>query len=876
MEEKGLTSKESEELLKKYGLNELKDLNKKGPLKILFHQVKSNFVIYLLLFAMILSFAVRKNLTANVILIVIIIVIATGFIQEYKADRAIKALKSMLLPVSIVIRDGKEIELSSKELVPGDIILLRSGEKIPADCIVLEQKNLLINESIITGESKEVTKKIAKNEREYFDENLLFMGSFVIEGKCFARIIHTGMNTKFGKIAGLISSAEKDLPLQRKLNKIAKVLAIFGVSFSILTGIIMILRTPGFNKDILVEALIIVIAIAVSSFPEGFPVVLITALSTGAHRMAKKNAIVNRMSIIETLGETTVICSDKTGTITRGEMTVKRVLVDGRVYYIDGAGYEAHGDFKIDNRIISPKEDEVLIKLLKAGVLCNDAKIERTGEDMQFKIHGAPTEAALLVLASKANIYADDLNCQRIEEIPFNSNRKMMSVLCGTKKESNLYSKGAPEIIIENCKYIQRANGVFRLNEKEKKKIIDINKKLTSETFRTLAIACKQYSSEIIQETDLIFLGLVAIEDPPKPEVYEAIKICLNSGIKIKMITGDNKETAQAIGKQVGLEGKLMEGFELDKITEEELSKIVSDIVIFARVKPEHKLKIVRALKNNDEIVTMTGDGVNDAPALKEAHIGVAMGKAGTDVSREVADLTLKDDNFATIVEAIKEGRTIFTNIQKFATYQTSVNFSQVMLIFLAILIGLPTPLVAIQILFMNLFSDEITAITLAFNPYSKDVISNKPRKKSEIITKPLFLMLVLAGLIMSLGSLGIFYYVLSIGKSEMTAQTIAFTTMVFFGIANAYNFRSFRKTSINRSPYTNKPLFWASVFAIILTIFTVYNPFMNRIFETIGIKPLYLVWGALISFTVIVAFDILKHINEKKNFWTEDMQHFN
>jgi P-type Ca2+ transporter type 2C len=873
MEKEGLNSKEAKKLLEKYGPNEIKDLNKKGPIKILLHQIKSNFVIYLLLFAMIISFAVGKTLTAYVILGVIVIVIVTGFIQEYRADKAIKALKGMLMSYSIVLRNGKEVEILSKELVPGDIILLRSGEKIPADCLILEQKNLLINESVITGEAKEV----AKDKKNYSDSNLLFMGSFVIDGKAYAKILHTGMNTKFGKIAGMISAAEKELPLQIKLNKIAKRLAIFGITFSILTGITMLLRNPGFDNELLVEALIIVIAVAVASFPEGFPVVLITALSTGAYRMAKKNAIVNRMSIIETLGETTVICSDKTGTITKGEMTVKKVLTDGRIYDITGTGYSGLGEFLSNEKKISPEKEKTLLQLIRTGILCNEAKIERIGEDKEFKIIGSPTEAALLILASKANLYQEDLEYDRLEEIPFNSTRKMMSVLCHGKDKNTIYSKGVPEYIISKCRFIQRENGIFRLTEKEKEKILESNKKLTSEALRTLALAYKQTASKNkIEEKDLIFLGLVGIEDPPKEGVKEAIETCLKSGIKVKMITGDNKETALAIAKQVGLEGKFMDGEQLEKLTEDELSKIVQEITIFARVKPEHKLKIVRALKINQEIVTMTGDGVNDAPALKEAHIGVAMGKAGTDVSREVADLTLKDDNFATIIEAIKEGRTIFTNIQKFTTYQVSVNFSQVALIFLAILLGLPSPLVAIQILFMNLFSDEITAITLAFNPYSKDVISQKPRRKSEIITKPLFVMLLVAGLMMSLGSLGVFYYVLEQGKSEIAARTIAFSTMVFFGITNAFNFRSFRKTSLNRSPYTNKPLFWASLVAIIFTVLAIYSPWLNRLFETTAIKPLYLGVGILVSLSVLVVFDILKNLNEKKHFWTEDMQQFN
>jgi len=879
MDKEGLSTKKSKELLEKYGLNEIEEKNKKTILKILLNQIKNNFIIYLLLFATILSFLVEKTTTGYLILVVVFIVIFTGFIQEYRAEKAIKALKEMLVPVSIVIRDGKEKEIPSKEIVPGDIIILRTGEKIPADCLVLEEKDLLIDESILTGESKEVSKKKIKSEDDYTNENILFMGSFVIQGKCIAKVIHTGMNTKFGKIVDLISSTEKELLLQKKLNKIAKYLAFFGIVFSLLIGLIFILRNQEINKEIIIEAVIIVIAVAVSSFPEGFPVVLITALSTGCYRMAKKNAIVNRMSVIETLGETTVICTDKTGTITKGEMTVKKILVDGRIYEVTGEGYKGHGEIfcveNYKNKKINPQKEKILLKLIEASVLCNDAIIERTGDDREFKIIGSPTEASLLVLASKINLYKEDFKQKRIEEIPFDSKRKIMSVLCKEKEEKKVYSKGAVEILIEKCSFVERKDGIFRLTEKEKRKILEINKKFNSLAFRTIGIAYKKNKTDLIEEKDLIFLGFVVIEDPPKEGVREALKICNDTGIKVKMITGDNKETALSIAKQIGLKGKIVEGDYLERITEEELSKVVEDISIFARVKPEHKLKIVKALKMNGEVVTMTGDGVNDAPALKEAHIGVAMGKRGTDVSKEVADITLKDDNFITIIEAIKEGRTIFSNIQKFTTYQVSINFAQVMIIFLAILFGFPIPLVAIQILFMNLFSDEVTAITLAFNPYSKDVINQKPRKKSEIITKPLFLMLLISGLMISLFSLGAFYYTLLRENSEKVARTIAFSTMVFFGITNAFNFRSFRKMSLNRSPFTNKPLFFASIIAIIFTLLSIYNNKLNKIFETTPVSPIYILFSIFASLSILIVFDLLKKINEKKNLWTEDMQEF-
>jgi P-type Ca2+ transporter type 2C len=872
-----LTEKEAKKRLKEYGPNEIRDVSKTTPLRILSRQVKSNFVIYLLLFAMVLSFFVGKTLTGYVILGVIIIIITTGFIQEFKAEKSVEALKNMLTSVSLVIRDGEEKEIPSNEIVPDDILILRTGEKIPADCVILDQKDLLVNESVLTGESKEVKKTPPKKLESYTDENLIFMGSYVVNGKCKAKVIHTSMNTKFGKIAGMISTAEKELPLQKKVNKIVKYMVLFGGSFALLTGLIMLLRIPGFDSDLIIEALIIVIAVAVASFPEGFPVVLITSLASGSYRMAKKNAIVNRMSIIETLGETTVICSDKTGTITKGEMTVNKIFSNNKVIDVTGAGYEDDGGFFYKRKKIDVEKEKTIHLLLKAGILCNDSKIQRKEDGDTYKISGLPTEASLLILGAKAHLFREDMNFEREDEIPFSSERKMMSVLVKEKKQEYVYVKGALEILLERCKYIQKEKGVFELTKRDKKRILDENKRFTSKALRTLALGYKKADSKDIQkfENNLIFLGFVGIEDPPREEIKEAIETCREGGINVKMITGDNKETALSIAKQIDLdEGEILLGSDLDNITDEELIKIVKDVVVFARVKPEHKLRIVKALKENDEIVTMTGDGVNDAPALKEAHIGVAMGKNGTDVSRSVADLTLKDDHFATIVDAIKEGRTIFTNIQKFSVYQISVNFSQVLLIFLAILLGMPLPLVAIQILFMNLFSDELTAITLAFNPYSGDVMSHKPRKKSNIITHPLFIMLAFSGLIMSLGSLGVFYYALNIGQSEIAARTMTFVTMVLFGITNAFNFRSFRKLTLTRTPFSNKSLVYVSIFAIFTTLVIIYTP-LNKVLETTAIKPTFLIIPLLVSFMVVFVFDIMKYLNEKKHFWTEDMQHF-
>lgn len=860
----GLSQKEADKKLKEYGSNEIKELIHTSPLQILLRQLKKNFITYLLFVAAILCFFVGKSITGYAIFGVIIVVTLAGFFQEYKAEKAIKALKQMILSISIVIRDGKEIEIPSQKIVPGDIVILRTGEKISADCLILEEKELRVNESVLTGESQEIKKLVAKNEKDYKKENLIFMGTHVVNGKCIAKVLHTGMNTEFGKIAGMVSKAEKELPLQKKVNNIAKHLVFIAVTVSILTGGIMLIRSMPFSYDLFIDVLIVVIALSVSAFPEGFPLVLISTLASGAYRMAKKNAIVNRMSIIETLGETTVICTDKTGTITMGEMTIKEIFADNKLFDITGAGYESEGDFLHNGKKINMQKNTTLKLLLKTAVLCNDAKIERKGTDKEYSIRGTPTEASLLITSAKAGIFREDMQFIREEEMPFSSERKIMSVLCKEKQKNYIYSKGAPEILINKCRFMQKGDKIIEWNKKEKEKALDFNKKFTSRKFRVLALAYKETPSlkRNYSEDDLVFLGLVAIEDPPREEVKEAIKTCNDAGISIKMITGDNKETAIEIAGEIGLKKKgILIGEEIDKLTDDELSKNVNKVTIFARVRPEHKLRIVKALKQNGEIVTMTGDGVNDAPALKEAHIGVAMGKNGTDVTREVADLTLKDDNFATIVSAVREGRTIFNNIQKFITYQLSCNYAELFIIFFGILIGLPLPLLALQILFMNLVTDNLPAISLGFNPSSPDIMRTKPRRESHILNRNLTILLVIAGTIMGILTLGVFYFTLNVLKQDvMIARTTALVTLIFFEIANALNFRSFRKGVLNRSPFVNKYLIYASITSIIATLAIVYTP-LNKIFETVPISLFNFLIAFIISLSVVIVFDLLKSI---------------
>ncbi|MBI4152811.1 cation-transporting P-type ATPase [Candidatus Woesearchaeota archaeon] len=884
MEKRGLSEAEAKRKLAQFGPNEITDISKTTAIRILLRQVKNNFIVYLLLGAVLISFFVGKTITAYVIFCVIIMVVGLGFVQEYKADKAIKALKKMILPFSLVIRDGKEKDVLSSVLVPGDLLLLRSGERIPADCLVLEETSLSINEALLTGEAKEVRKEAAKDGLKPAEQNLLFMGSFIVNGKCLARVQHTGMCTHFGNIAKMISTTEKELPLQQKVNKIAKYMALVAVIVSLLTGLLMVLQAEALTSEFLVSVLILVIALSVSAFPEGLPVVLITALAFGARRMAKQNAIVNRMSIIETLGETTVICSDKTGTITAGEMTVRKIVIDRKDIDVEGIGYAAAGRFLLEKKEIHPLSDPTLLLLLKTAVLCNDSRIELEGETQVYRGGGLPTEIALLILAAKAGIVKENVRYTRLKEIPFSSERKMMSVLCELEKKNAVFVKGAPEVVLDHCTFIRKQNKIVPLSSAEKKGILNANRMMTSKTLRTLAFATKDLSvgertkkrNSGVQdgelENDLIFLGLTGMEDPPRAGVKEAIMLCQHAGIEIKMITGDNKETALAIAREINLSGEVLEGHELEKLSPAELRKVIRNIAIFARVKPEHKLQIVKALKSRGEIVTMTGDGVNDAPALKEAHIGVAMGRNGTDVSREAADLILKDDNFITMVSAIEEGRRIFRNIRKFVTYQLSCNLTELLVLFCGVLLspllGWQIPLLlALQILFINLVTDNLPAITLGLNPSSADVMSEKPRRKAELLSKNLFVLLFFTGILIALFVLAVFYLSFNVFQESIgTARTTALVSLILLEIASAFNFRSFRKGVFTRSLFANRPLVFASLISLAATVVVIYTP-LQVIFETTALSLGNWATAVFLALLLVLIFDILKRINNKTKF---------
>lgn len=865
MEQRGLTQEEAKALLHTHGTNEIRDVGRVSALGILLRQVRGNIVLYLLFFAMMLSFFVEKPITAYALAGIICLVIVMGFVQEYRAETAIQALKSMIMPVSVVIRDGKTVTVPSRDLVPGDIVVLRTGERVPADARIVEATMLKVNESILTGESAEVSKSVARDGADG-DMHYVFMGTFVVSGRAVVEITKTGMHTRFGTIAGLISKEQKELPLQKKVNVLAQRAIIVALTFAIITSVIYTVRAESVTSAVLVDALIIMIALAVSAFPESFPVVLVTTLSSGAHRMALQNAIVNRMSVIETLGETTVICSDKTGTLTKGEMTAKYLYTDGRVLEITGEGYGTEGAFRYEGAPYDGK-DKVLELACTSAIACNDAAIEKHAEEKRYALVGTATESALLIMAAKAGYTRESFTLSRHAEIPFSSERKMMSVLASLGKKSYVFTKGAPEYVLEACTKIQRKDGVFSLGSAERARLANMVKSFSTRGYRTIALAYKP-SEKSIDEKGLIFLGLVGLEDPPRPEVIAALRDCSSAGITVKMITGDHKETALAIASQIGLKGALLTGDQIDALSEGDLLQRVKSTVIFARVRPEHKLRIVNALKAQGEVVTMTGDGVNDAPALKAAHVGVAMGISGTDVSRSVADITLKDDNFATIVKAIREGRTIFNNMRKFVTYQFSCTFSEIMIIFLGVLLGFPLPLVAIQILFMNMVTSDFPAITLGLNPSSNDIMSHKPRRREPLLLNDHVQMIVINGLFMGIGVLLVFFYALYIAQVDIvSARTVALITLICCELLGAFSFRSFRKSTLTRSPFVNRSLVYASLISLLATLTILYTP-LNSFFETAPLSWHWWIIALIPAVLLVLLFDFLKFLNEKRGFW--------
>jgi P-type Ca2+ transporter type 2C len=864
----GLTAAEAAQRLEQYGPNELQAAERVSPWSILAEQFK-NVLIIILLVAVVLSIVLGHGIEAVAIAVIVLFAVLLGFIQEYRAERAIEALREMAAPTATALRDGTDIQVPARELVPGDVVLLHAGDKIPADVRLIEAINLQIEESALTGESVAVeknTRPITGADVSLGDRrNMGYAGTAATYGRGRAVVVATGMDTEFGKIATMLQTIETGrTPLQENLDKVGGMLA--RAAF-VVVGIIVLLGL--LRGQDFIEMVIFGIALAVAVVPEALPAVVTISLAIGVQRMVKRNALMRRLAAVETLGSTSVICSDKTGTLTKDEMTARKVYVAGQILDVAGAGYEPHGQFSINGQTINPSEGLEL--LLQAATLASDADIIRDEADGRWHVKGDPTEGALVVAAAKAGLTKTDLEQRfpRVNEIPFTSETKRMTTLHTTPDGDVAYSKGAPEIVLESCSHNLTPQGEERLDESGREEILDTARQMAGEALRVLAVAAKTGTTIADAEQDMTLLGLIGMIDPPRPEAREALQTCEQAGIKVVMITGDHPMTAQAVADELGLlrNGRVVTGPELETMNEVEFANQVEEIEVYARVSPAHKLRVVSALQSNGHIAAMTGDGVNDAPALKKADIGIAMGITGTDVTKEAADMTLTDDNFASIVAAVEEGRGIFGNIKKYLMYLLSSNIGEIGLMAGATLLGLPLPLSAVQILYVNLATDGLPALALAVDPPEDDLMKRKPRNpRTGIFTRPVVSLMVVGGVWSTIVNLSLFIWALNSGRSTAEAMTMTFVSLVLIQFFKAYNFRSDRRSVLHK-PFANKWLNLAIVWEFLLLLLIVYVTFLHRFFGTFSLTAIDWVIIVGLAFTVLPVLEIAKWMVRKEWF---------
>jgi len=868
----GLSQEEAASRLKQYGFNKLAAVGKISPLMILFRQFKS-ILILILVGATIISLVTGHGVDAVVIFAIVLVSAVLGFTQEYRAERALEALKKMLSPNAVVIRDGKEATIPIREIVPGDILVLREGDKPPADARLIETTSLQINEASLTGESMPVFKETItlSGDAPILDrKNMVFSGTEVTSGKGKALVVATGMNTEFGKIAKQVTVVVKEeTPLEKRTKELGKWLGIAALSISVS---VMILGT--FRGMPLIKVVLFGIALAVAAVPEALPAVVTGNLAIGMHRMAKRNALVRKMPAVETLGSVTVICSDKTGTLTKGEMTVRKIYAGTEMINVTGVGYEPKGEFHAegDGNIL---QSERFSLLMKAFLLCNDAELMVEGD--KWHVKGDPTEGALVVAAGKVGFQQAEVKKQypRVGELPFSSERKRMTTVHSTPHgDQMVLMKGAPEIVLERCAYMHGLDRVEKLTERRRKEILSIQEEMARGALRVLGVAYKKTPDSITNfdektlENDQIFLGLTGMMDPPREEAIKAVEVCKQIEIKPVMITGDHKLTAMAIAKETGIyqEGDIvLTGEDLERMIDEEFEEIVEKVSVYARVSPTHKLKIVQAWKKKGQVVAMTGDGVNDAPALKHADIGVAMGITGTEVSKEASDLVLADDDFATIVDAIEIGRWIYDNIKKYLTYLLQANLVEIAVLSIAVLAGYPLPLLPVQILYINLATDGLPAIALGVSPSDPDIMKRPPRNPKEtVFTKDVKSFLLRAVLIEVPILLWIFLS--SLPQGEEIAQTRLFLVLVFFELVLALNCRSLKYTLFKAKPH--RFLLWAILWETILVLILVNIPVGRQAF---GLVPVGVFEAGLVigwCLVVLLSIEITKrllHLHENR-----------
>jgi P-type Ca2+ transporter type 2C len=882
----GLSSEEAKRRLEEFGYNELVEKHKISPWLIFFEQFK-DFLIIILLIAAVISGVLGEVADSIVIFVIVVFAAVLGFVQEYKAEQAMAALKRMASPMATVIREGKELEIPSREVVPGDIVLLQAGDCTPADSRVIQAVNLKLSEASLTGESEPVVKttdSLLESSGVGERKNMVFMGTTVVYGRGTAVVISTGMATEFGTIATMIQDVEEEkTPLQVNLDRVGKWIAAVALLLTFALAVVGVIRGHG-----VIEMFIWAVSLAVAAVPEALPAVVTISLAIGVQRMVKRHALVRKLPAVETLGCTSVICSDKTGTLTQNQMTVQQLYTDSKLVEVSGVGYEPKGNFLLDHSLFQPLKDIHIETLLRIGNLCNDSHLHmeegKENEEGRWQIQGDPTEGALLVVASKAGMEPEIERGRypRVSEIPFTSERKMMTTVHNTNDGYAAYSKGSPETILDRSSRIFRDGIVREFDGEEREKISAISQDMASRGLRVLGVAYKAYSQpDEVPDHSLIFVGLVGMIDPPREEAKAAIKLCYQAGIRSVMITGDHKLTAMAVARELGLmkNGLALTDLELDKLSGREFESLVDSIEVYARVSPAHKLRIVEALAKKGHVVAMTGDGVNDAPALKKADIGIAMGITGTDVSKEAADIVLTDDNFASIVAAVEEGRGLYDNIKKYLMYLLSSNLGEILVMAIAVLFGglMGTggdlPLIAIQILWMNLATDGLPAIALAVDPPAPDIMKRRPRSRSEsILSRPVIGLITLGGVWSALINLSIFVWAIKGGKSLTEAQGLVFMTLIVIQFFKAFNYRSDRISIFKIGLFANKWLNAAVLVSFGMTLPLLYIPFLQEVFHTypLPISDWLVIFAS--AFTIVPVLEIGKLVIRRMSSQTPNI----
>ena len=855
--DKGLSTGEAKKRLEQYGPNEIPKAAGRTWWQRLLAQF-NNVLIYVLIAAAVITALMDHWVDTWVILAVVIANALIGFIQEGKAERALESIQQMLSLEAVVIRDGKKQTIDAEDLAPGDIVMLKSGDKIPADIRLFKSKDLRVEESPLTGESTSVEKDTEAVEKDAIigdQTSMAFSGTVVTYGKATGLVTGTGTHTEIGKINQMMSEVEEiTTPLLQKIEKFGKWLSL------IILGITALFFGFGylFRDYETFELLMAVIGLIVASIPEGLPAIMTITLAIGVQRMAARNAIIRRLPSVETLGSVNVICSDKTGTLTRNEMTAKSVITADKEYQIEGTGYKPEGKFQLDDKEVDPEKEKVLWQLLQTARACNNAEIDKDDQG-SWKLTGTPTEGAMLTMGYKAGL--KDFKPERIDSIPFESDHKYMATLNKVNGKAFVYMTGAPERIIEMCTKQASDNGSKKIDqdfwEQKMEEAAAGGQRLMGVAYNETDTNRTELDKENC-EHNKTFLGVVGIIDPPRDEAIEAIKECKEAGVQVKMITGDHVITARAIGKEIGIgDGeKALSGKELEEMSDEKLREVAEEYDVYARTTPEHKLRLVSALQENGHLCAMTGDGVNDAPALKKANIGIAMGIKGTEVSKDASEMVLADDNFASIVNAIEEGRTVYDNIRKALLFILPTNGAESLVLMAAILLGMVMPITPLQILWVNMVTAVTLALAIAFEPMEEKVMERPPREPDEPILGKIFLWrIVFVSFLIGGLTLGIFLFMQSQGVDSNMARTIAVNTLVAGQLFYLFNCRQINSPAIGRGFFGNKYAFIAAGALVLLQLFFVYVPFMNTFFDTAPIGGsywLYSLAGGLLVFIVV------------------------